>query len=338
MRKLTIVPAALATLVLVQGSFGQVGQREAAPPDQQNRTQTEQRESGQRATDDARRDQTAQPRQNQQRTDQQEGPITREALRPVAGQNQEIEQFVANCLILGNEEEIALSKLALEKAENPQVKEFAQKMINDHQQLSQQLQQFASRKSIKLDTTSTDAARTQPGATRGDGENVREDAAREETAADRVRSQVREAREQVNERVGNATQDRAGRTEDRTVASQGHGGTVDQLFSLQEDAARHCLTLTKQELTKQEGSHFDKAFMGHQIGAHIGMLSKLKASEGYVSGELQQLVQKAQQSTMQHKQMAEQIKKQLAESDEPSTGADRQRRSAAQPDRTPPAR
>ena len=42
--------------------------------------------------------------------------------------------------IKSNKEEIMLSQMALEKSTNPQIKALAQKMVNDHSQLVQQLQ------------------------------------------------------------------------------------------------------------------------------------------------------------------------------------------------------
>src|SRR5690606_36462025 len=51
-------------------------------------------------------------------------------------------QFAA-CLIIDNEMEIALARLAAQHSQNDQVKQFAQKMIQDHQQYVQQLQDVA---------------------------------------------------------------------------------------------------------------------------------------------------------------------------------------------------
>jgi putative membrane protein len=50
----------------------------------------------------------------------------------------------------GSHSEIATSQLALQKASNPQVKQFAQMMIQDHQSSNQQLMQVAQQKGMDV--------------------------------------------------------------------------------------------------------------------------------------------------------------------------------------------
>jgi predicted outer membrane protein len=239
----------------------------------------------------------------------------------------DLQSHIANCLILGNEEEIALSKFALEKAQNPQVKEFAQKMVDEHTQLNQKLQKFASEQSISLtgtthatarQTTTTtapaerDADRANPNR---DQQNLADDAARNERTPARAGQSPDRAGRSVADRdptAADAAQPRESTTTTRTEYTSVRGGaSSDQLFQLAKEAAEHCLQMTKQELSQHQGEEFDMGYMGTQMGMHIQMLAKLKAAEGHVSGELQQVLQEAQQHTMQHKQEAEQIKQQL---------------------------
>ena len=52
--------------------------------------------------------------------------------------------FLADWLIIDNNTEIEMAKLALQKAASDEVKQFApQKMIADHQKLNEQLMRFA---------------------------------------------------------------------------------------------------------------------------------------------------------------------------------------------------
>jgi putative membrane protein len=53
-------------------------------------------------------------------------------------------------LIHNNYAEIETGKMALEKSQNTQVKNFAQRMIDDHQQMSKDLQQLAKTKGLTL--------------------------------------------------------------------------------------------------------------------------------------------------------------------------------------------
>ena len=52
----------------------------------------------------------------------------------------------------GGQAEVALGQLAQQKASDPRVKEFAQRMVADHTNANQQLQQIASKKDLDLPT------------------------------------------------------------------------------------------------------------------------------------------------------------------------------------------
>ncbi|KAF1041291.1 MAG: hypothetical protein GAK35_03415 [Herbaspirillum frisingense] len=67
--------------------------------------------------------------------------------------------FMVKAAEAGNAE-IAASKIALEKTSNPAVKDFAQKMIEQHTQVGDQLKQLASSKDVSLPAEPTVAQRT----------------------------------------------------------------------------------------------------------------------------------------------------------------------------------
>jgi predicted outer membrane protein len=241
-----------------------------------------------------------------------------------AQQGGNLQGYIANCLILGNEEEIALSQFAAEKAQNPKVKQFAQKMVQEHTQFNQKLQQFATEQvslteaadvTGRQTTTTTTSTDRQPDRATTPGQA---DRAQPDRAARSVAD--RDPASPGAERDANAPRATTTRETETQYTSVRSGASPDQLFALQKEAAQHCLSMTKQELSQAQGEEFDKAYMGTQMGMHIGMLAKLKAAEGHVSGEFQQLIQQAQQTTMQHKQEAEQIKKELASASGGATG------------------
>src|SRR5690606_24443151 len=57
--------------------------------------------------------------------------------------NQGLSKHLAACVALGNQEEIAISQVGLQRAQNEKVKQFAQQMINDHGKYLSELEQFA---------------------------------------------------------------------------------------------------------------------------------------------------------------------------------------------------
>src|SRR4051812_42794383 len=58
------------------------------------------------------------------------------------GQSRQIEQYLTACLLADNQSEVELSQFAQQHATSSDVKEFAQKMVQDHQKMIQQLQQL----------------------------------------------------------------------------------------------------------------------------------------------------------------------------------------------------
>jgi putative membrane protein len=59
------------------------------------------------------------------------------------------DMFLANTA-QGSGAEVALSRLALERSTNPEVKRFAQKTIRDHEKLNQEITQIANRRGMTV--------------------------------------------------------------------------------------------------------------------------------------------------------------------------------------------
>ena len=82
---------------------------------------------------------------------------------------QAIDGQLAACLILGNEEEIALGKFAIQRASTDKVKKFAQMMVDQHTQAASQLKQFAPQgASLQLSESGGNPARNERAANASD--------------------------------------------------------------------------------------------------------------------------------------------------------------------------
>jgi predicted outer membrane protein len=216
------------------------------------------------------------------------------------GSRDRLEAHLANCLILANQEEVALARFALEKSQDQRVKGFAQMLIDDHSKAIQELKKFAGDASIELEA----AAPVTSG--------------RETLRADSTTSPGTAPRESDRPEGAPENESRRGARPDLT---QGRGmGMGSELLMIARDAHQECLRLQKEELGKKSGVEFDKGFVGSQIGAHLGMQAMLTATERHTSGEFQALLQKAQQTTMQHKQHAEQLMAQIKDVEGPRSG------------------
>jgi predicted outer membrane protein len=226
---------------------------------------------------------------------------------------QRIDQSVAAMLALGNHCEIQLGQLASQKSQNPQVKEFAQQMVQDHTKFLSQLQPFLPAgfaDDLKSEGAATGARspRTGAGAVRAEGaaETRPEGAAAARTADNPA----------ADNQVAQNDPQRPRANQGRTEARQGEAGQQgDQarnpMLQIQKDAAQRALAMTKEILNEKQGSEFDKCYIGEQVMAHVHMLAKLEASQNHVSPEFQQIIRQGQQTTEQHLKHARTLAQQL---------------------------
>lgn len=237
---------------------------------------------------------------------------------PVAREDRQgdrLQGHIANCLVLGNQEEIAVSQIGLQKSQDQRVKEFAQQMINDHTQFLNDLQKFATDQGLRLEGAQQTASGARGAADQNAAGNAARDAANRPNA-NRTIADANRDRADAND-VGDAT-----RTAARPdLTGQRMGGLENELLALAKEAHEECLRITTQDLGKYQGHEFDAAFVGVQLGMHTGMLAHLKAAEKHVDGEFQALLQKGIQTTMQHKQHAEQLMDQIKDAHASTAGA-----------------
>lgn len=282
---------------------------------------------GQQQTDPQRAGQQDQAQQNQRQqragqsqTDRrQQTQQQAEARRTVRGSAEQggIVQPLATILALGNHAEIELGQLASEKTQNPQVKQFAQQMVEEHTQFLGKLKQFnpqvpdADRTQLRsaqatdrqgqsgaTQTPQRDPSIAQAGGTRGTGEaNTR--------------------------RQGDVA---------RTGFSEGAGSSQHQgeLVSVIQDAAQQKLQMTKETLSKYEGQDFDMGYLSQQVHAHVGMLAHLNAMKGKGPSEFNELVNEGISTTNEHLQHAKQLAKQLEDKEGGVQGSQQQNQQRSQ--------
>lgn len=206
------------------------------------------------------------------------------SLRAGDNQGNSMDQFIATCLLLGNQEEVELAQLAADRAENENVKQFAQMLVADHQVAIQKLQQHA-KAGISLDGAATITAAS---ATAGAQPNSNQIATNDLPTA------------------GQHTANRVDIDRDPMAS-----GSLDKVMKMNQQAAQECLSMTKSMMQEKQGAEFDKAFAGSQIGAHVGMLAKLKAAEQHASPELASMIKESQQKVQSHLEHVKQLCEEL---------------------------
>ncbi|WP_428306501.1 DUF4142 domain-containing protein [Lacipirellula sp.] len=162
-----------------------------------------------------------------------------------------LDHEIAACMLLGNQEEIALAQFAEQHAEHADVKEFAKALVAAH----------------------TNAV-----------------------------AMIKKAAPEVADLQLSAGKNGA------TVA---HEGQNHAAIGLLQQVKSECLSLTEKELGEYKGAEFDQAFIGQQLGAHVGMLAQLRGSNSFASPELQKVIAEGEKTTEAHMAAAKKIMTQL---------------------------
>jgi len=267
-----------------------------------------------------------------------------------AEQMQSLDAFIAAGLIIDNQEEIELNRAAMDKIQNEQAKQYAQKMIEEHTKVVQQLQQIVPQDvSSELQFTSARAGepsadgqqqRTEERATSERETKQRESRQRGQRGADQQGADQQGADQQGADQPGAAERRSPGANDDaqeatrreesqtttrRPGAAQGQdeadvhltavvitrGAPMHRMLMIHRAKAENCLAISKQQLEQADASQVDQVYLGQQVAAHVAMLSKLRALEGQTGAELQQLITQGEKATQQHLTMAEQLMKQI---------------------------
>ena len=268
---------------------------------------TEQREATQSRDNISQRaitnqdDQAAQP--GQIRTTQRTRLGERNVQLQAGGQNEKVEEFLAACLLQKNKCEVEFGQLAQQRAQNPQVKEFAQQMVQDHQQLAQKLQPLAD----KLAGQTQARTERQYQSTSATGQN---DAQRQPGDTTRLPGSP------------GATPTTRSQTLTATGGSP-EGGVIAQLAQIEKQIGERQKQAFLHELQQKSGKEFDKCYVGAQVAAHMHMLAALEVISQQ-QGELAQVAKEAQPTIQQHLDHAKQLTKQLESGSQSGSQAERQ--------------
>jgi predicted outer membrane protein len=289
--------AAAGFMCLVAGSA--IAQREAG---ERAATQSRDNISDRPITDQS--EPSTQLQQDRVRTTQRTRLGERNVQRQAGGQTQEVEKFLAGCLLAKNKAEIEFAQLAQQQSQNPQVKQFAQMLEQDHQKIVQQLEQLAggqaSQTSTRTDSQSQISA---------SGQN---DAQRQPSDTTRLPGSP------------GATQTTRSQTQTEAYGSQEMTGPIAQLAQIEKQIGERQKQAMLDELQQKSGAEFDKCYVGSQVSSHMQSLAALEVISQQQQGKLAQVAQQAQPTVQQHLDHAKQLAKQLESGGQPRSQAERQ--------------
>jgi predicted outer membrane protein len=206
-----------------------------------------------------------------------------------ANASRSMQETIATCLALDNEEEVILAKFAIEKSQDKNVAAFAKALVESHGKCLKDLTKLepnlANRKMLMDQSSPT---------------------------GERSTSNANAPTSQTNSQTNSQTSSQV----NSQASSQQNMDGMPDLLQLQTEMAQQCLADSKVMLNKDGGKHFDECFVGMQIAKHASMQSKLTVLERHTTGELKDLVTKGLAMTKDHMAKAETLMKSLADNDD----------------------
>ncbi|MEX2286856.1 MAG: DUF4142 domain-containing protein [Planctomycetaceae bacterium] len=257
----------------------------------------QERAATQKDQSQGKQNKTAQNRdQGSTQRDDAAGQAQRGLRQKGAGQWAPLDQYVLSCAMSENEAEISISKIAQQRASNPQVKQFAEKMIKDHTAFLQKLRS----------AQSSEDKQDQQGRAAGDSPKTKALQAKRDPAEKQPQLKV--------PRIGRG----ATAVDQGDYAARVHGIPVQTLIGINDEIHERCLATLQQELEQKEGAEFDRCFMGFQVGAHMKIVDALDVLQNHVSPELKQILSEGADTSKQHLTQAKDL---MAQVEGKATGA-----------------
>jgi predicted outer membrane protein len=198
---------------------------------------------------------------------------------------------LAACLIVDNHNEIALAQLAQQRAQDAEVKAFAQRLAQDHEKFLAKLQKFAAAGGYDIPRPSAAGARE----------------------VQRARPDLDDPNRLKPAAPGNPQTPR-GEAAAQPAAPGGRpiaAGPGLDIVRLKQELGEKSLASTRQALEGKPEGEFDKCFLMQQGMAHMMMQDTLEVFANHASGELRAALEDAQKTTKSHLETAKELAERL---------------------------
>jgi predicted outer membrane protein len=209
--------------------------------------------------------------------------------------SQQVERFLAQCLITKNQGEVEFAQFAAQRAQNPQVKQYAERLVEDHKAIIQKLQsRTGAQVGIQQDSSIRSAGYS----------------AQEVGKSSANSSQPASARDRA-ERTTATEQSDSRRPVGMTRTAENQSPELQELATIERQMAERAQQAFREKLQAKQGAEFDQCFVGSQVVCHMTMLASLEVIQQQASGQLQQIAQESHPKVKQHLDQAEQLAEQL---------------------------
>jgi predicted outer membrane protein len=200
-----------------------------------------------------------------------------------ADQSRSPDAELAGCLIVDNEGEVAMGQFALQRTKNEEVKQFAQKMVEDHGKMIENLRRFEGSSGASA------APASAPGATAGTS-----------TPAGSPRNTPAPA-------AGGQPGGAAGQP---TMQNRRPNAPIDHV-AFKRELGELCKQTLQRELGAKSEAEFDKCYVNQQIGAHLHAIDAMRVSQNHASPELSQALTAGIETATMHLHHAKELLKKL---------------------------
>ena len=179
--------------------------------------------------------------------------------------------ILATWLLVENDNEVALSQIALQRAQDPEVKQFAQRMVDDHGEMGRKLRTVAG-------AAGFDSKGVSKGDAKGDAKGGDDD------------GDVAHALE---------------RSPGHDIKSG-----LDHVALLRELGIQ-CLLSARTELESKQGAEFEQCYVGMMIGGHFKVNDQMTVFQRHASPEFKSALAEGQKTVQMHLDEAKQLVKRL---------------------------
>jgi len=180
--------------------------------------------------------------------------------------------FLAGWILVDLRNGMALAQLGQEKAQDPEVKRFAQQMVEDHRKLAEQIRPYVG--AGFSTSTSIDTGRT-PSGTSSDGQG-RDDS-------------------------------KEGRDFSKDVRDFKEGKAM-----LIEELGQQCFESARKELQDHTAADFDRCFVGMAYGGHMKANDMLVVFQRHATGDFKQKLDAARSTVSMHMDQAKELMRKFA--------------------------
>ena len=216
----------------------------------------------------------------------------------------DVDHYLIKVLAKANKDEIEMGKLAQQRSSNPEVKQLANQLVQDHTRF------LSSLESLKHNG--------QPATNRQAGNQpIQQGTAFRGAAPGTIEQQQPQGQQQpsnnpnqVNPGQNNGFRNNAGQANNETMAGRrahhdqmagmGEHGTAGQFAKIMEEVDRNLQQSMVRELSSKQGAQFDRCFLTGQVFGHMWVVEALKVFERDASPQLKPLLQEGLQTSEQH--------------------------------------